>query len=96
MKYYKNLPELLTAIKYYNNIRTPPFQSTKYCNKKSKYGIYDCDYCLYKCKLNEYIKPVTYHTPLICLLTNKYKVPGDCNCVTKCSATQNDLELLFT
>lgn len=122
MKYYKNIPELLTAIKYYKNIRTPPFQSVKYynnlkevflqqkyyksvlitssqmkyCDGKSKYvHIYDCE-CLHTCKLVEYTKPITYHTNLICSLTGTYKKQGDCNCDKKCSATQNDLELLFT
>ena len=121
MKYYKHLCELLTNIKYYKNIQTPPFpqmkrynnltelfsqtkyykniripaSQMKYCDGKAKYvHIYDCE-CLHNCKFVEHTNHIPYHRPLICSLTNTYKKDGDCICDEKCSATQNDLELLF-
>lgn len=83
MKYYKNLSELLSVMKHNKNLPLS-FQSKKYNTHLKKLF-----------PRNIYYRNV-YHTNLICSLTNTYKVSGDCNCVTNCSATQNDLELLFT
>jgi len=104
MKYCKNL-NCVTIIKYYNNVGIP-LSRVKYDDcKLNRFHIYKCDrldqckfdgYCLDKCNVDEYIKPVACNTKLMCLLTNKHKIQSDCICDKKCSATQNDLDLFFT
>lgn len=101
MKYCKNLNRVI-IIKYYNNIGVP-LSRLRYDDCKLKqFHIYDCHhldqckfdgYCLSKCKADEYIKPVTCNTKLMCLLTNKYKIQSDCKCEDTCSASKSEMYL---
>lgn len=70
----------------------------KYCYGNELFiNVNNCD-CVTKCKFERIIphhkpRPLKYYNDVKCNMTNSYQKIGDCLCIDKCSASQNNLQL---
>ena len=99
MKYYKKIHFLLTKRIYCVEIYIPQYNYLYIHTEEAHHSLYDkqrpIGHVVASNVMELYKPPIIYDKNIKCVFTEKYRNIMDCNCGKKCSATQNDLQLLF-